>query len=58
MIMSLMPALRFLKNIEEIDQGGDLPPLEMKEFVQSTVNAKCFSLGWMDLANPDCGPDH
>lgn len=46
-----------MKTIEEIDQGGDLPPLEIKEFVQSTVNAKCFSLGWMDLANPDCGPD-
>ena len=45
------------KTIDEFDAGGGLSPIKLKEYVPSTTNAKCFTLGWTDLTNPGCGPD-
>ena len=41
----------------ELDFGGGYGNIELKDFVQSPVSAKCFSYGWTDLDNPGCGFD-
>ena len=44
------------KTIDQLDVGGGISPIKLKEYVPSTTNAKCFTLGWTDLTNPGCGP--
>ena len=46
-----------VKTVEELEQGGGLEPVSIKEFVPTSTNAKCFSFGWTDLNNPGGGPD-
>ncbi|WP_026529138.1 CocE/NonD family hydrolase [Butyrivibrio sp. VCD2006] len=46
-----------VKTVKELDQGGGLDPALLKDYVQSSTHAKCFSFGWTDLTNPGCGSD-
>lgn len=46
------------KTIDQLDVGSGISPIKLKEYVPSTTTAKCFTLGWTDLTNPGCGPDH
>lgn len=45
-----------VKTVGKYDEDG-VTPASIKEYVKSNTKAKIFSMGWMDLANPEGGPD-